>query len=152
MQRIASQFACWVVLLLPGAALAEPPRSSQLGAPRATNERPAAVADASVRQSADTPPQVPAAERWRYRYQNGHWWYWGKTGAWSFWTGSRWVAYSSDSYRRWYREWRLAKNEAELARLKAIIRSMEARPRPRSSWIRDPDSYFPFSSERGNFP
>lgn len=106
---------------------------------------------ASVRQSADSPPQVPEDERWRYRFQNGHWWHFGKTGAWSYWTGSRWVAYSSDSYERWYREWRLARNEAELARLKAMLRSMEARPRPRPTWIRDPDSYFPFSNERGGF-
>ena len=29
-----------------------------------------------------------------------------------------------------------------------MLRSMEARPGPRPSWIRDPDSYFPFSNER----
>lgn len=154
MQRFALRWAYWAVLLLPAAALAEEPRPLRRDSPqpstlKARAERSRVLSDASVGQSADLPPKAPEAERWRYRFQNGHWWHWGKTGAWSYWTGTRWVAYSSDSYQRWYREWRLAQDEAELARLKAMLRSMEARPRPRPSWIRDPDSYFPFSNERG---
>lgn len=154
MQQFALQWAYWAVLLLPAAALAAQPRASRRDSPQSSKppagtERSVDLTGALVRQSADSPPQAPAAERWRYRFQNGHWWHWGKTGAWSYWTGTRWVGYSSDSYQRWYREWRLAQNEAELARLKAMLRSMEARPRPRPTWIRDPDSYFPFSNERG---
>jgi hypothetical protein len=146
MQRFALRWAYWAVLLLPAVALAEEPRGSpQSSTLKARAQPPVDLTGASVGQSADLPPKAPEAERWRYRFQNGHW---GKTGAWSYWTGRRWVVYSSDSYERWYREWRLAQDEAELARLKAMLRSMEARPRPRPSWIRDPDSYFPFSNER----
>ena len=151
MLRFVSRFACLAVLLLPDVAPAGELRHSQPNASPPRNERSAAIADASVPQSADVPPHVPAAERTRYHFRNGHWWYWGKTEAWSYWTGSRWVAYSPDAYVRWYREWRLAKDKAELARLKSLIRSMETTPRRRSPWIRDPDSYLPFTNSRGGF-
>jgi hypothetical protein len=32
---------------------------------------------------------------WRYRYDNGRWWYWGALGAWSYWNDGRWVDYGT---------------------------------------------------------
>jgi hypothetical protein len=31
------------------------------------------------------------ADGWRYRYQNGRWWYWRPNETWAYWDGARWV-------------------------------------------------------------
>lgn len=141
MHPVVLRVVCLAAILLPAAAAADlPPSRSQPAASRL---------GAHVRQSADLPPRAQAADRWRYQFKNGHWWYW-RDGEWSYWTGTSWIKYSADSYRRWYAERRLAEDEAELARLKAMLRSMEMnRSRRGSPRVRDPDSYFPFESERG---
>ena len=96
-------------------------------------------------QSPDRPPQVPPEVRWRYRFRNGHWWYWREDGSWAFWSGTQWYKYAPQSYRRWYLQWRLAQDEAEVARLKELIRSGRARSSVRT-WVPDPGSFLPFAN------
>ncbi len=147
MRGTASRVVCLTALLLPGVALGEQAPSAE---PR--GEQSPALMRGLARQSAEKPPQAPAAERWRYQFHHGHWWYWRKGGQWDYWTGTAWKEYSPDSYRRWYLEWRLAQNEAEMARLRAMMRSIEAQRSGRYSRVYDPDSFLPFANERGNDP
>jgi len=41
-------------------------------------------------------------ENWRYKFHNGHWWYWMPNNTWVFWNGSSWTAYSPDAYNNFY--------------------------------------------------
>lgn len=98
------------------------------------------------RQSPNVPPQAPPAERWRYRFYNGHWWYWRGGGRWAYWSGKQWHEYEADSYTRWRQEQELERIETELARLKAQVRT-----RGRGFTYRgghDPDSFKPFQNAR----
>lgn len=48
----------------------------------------------TARYSAGNP-----ANRWRYRYYNGRWWYYHPTNGWLSWNGNRWTGYARQSYR-----------------------------------------------------
>jgi hypothetical protein len=37
-------------------------------------------------------------ERWRFKHQNGHWWYWLPSNQWVFWNGTTWVGYTPEVY------------------------------------------------------
>jgi hypothetical protein len=39
---------------------------------------------------------------WRYKQQNGHWWYWLPSNQWVFWNGSGWVQYTPQAYAAFY--------------------------------------------------
>jgi hypothetical protein len=42
----------------------------------------------------ETPPEIsPNAERWRYSYQNGYWWYASPDRRLLYWSQGRWVEY-----------------------------------------------------------
>jgi hypothetical protein len=42
----------------------------------------------------DPPPEIsPNAERWRYSFHNGHWWYFTPQRKWLYWSQGRWVDY-----------------------------------------------------------
>jgi hypothetical protein len=42
----------------------------------------------------DPPPDIsPNAERWRYSFHNGHWWYFTPQRKWLYWSQGRWVDY-----------------------------------------------------------
>ena len=49
-----------------------------------------AAVDAHARALAD----VPAANRWRYRWHAGRWWYWGRSNSWTVYINGRWVPYA----------------------------------------------------------
>ena len=40
--------------------------------------------------------------RWRYRFHNGHWWYYGRSNQWSYWTGNAWTPYDRQTYAGWW--------------------------------------------------
>lgn len=33
------------------------------------------------------------ADRWRYKFHNGRWWYYDRSNAWSYWAGNAWTRY-----------------------------------------------------------
>src|SRR5215469_953604 len=42
----------------------------------------------------ETPPEIsPNAERWRYSFHNGNWWYFTPQRKWLYWSQGRWVDY-----------------------------------------------------------
>ncbi|HVA47228.1 MAG TPA: hypothetical protein VNH11_12745 [Pirellulales bacterium] len=43
-----------------------------------------------------------AANQWRYRHHNGHWWYYHPNNQWSYWNGNAWSGYNPQTYRQWY--------------------------------------------------
>jgi hypothetical protein len=66
------------------------------------------AADARVRvtfapdQPAPTEPQAD----WRYRFDNGRWWYWLPSNQWALWNGSNWTTtYRTVSYQGPNRHW-----------------------------------------------
>lgn len=66
------------------------------GAPAGQNrtapqQRSVAVAAAAA---ANQPVNNPA-NRWRYRFYNGQWWYYHPTNQWLYWTGKSWTGYRS---------------------------------------------------------
>lgn len=49
---------------------------------------------------ASAPPRViDSSNRWRYRWHNGHWWYWTVQNEWLLWRGDRWVTLKVPSAR-----------------------------------------------------
>lgn len=40
---------------------------------------------------------------WRYRFNDGRWWYWTPLGAWAYWNDGRWADYSDVPYTTNYR-------------------------------------------------
>jgi len=40
------------------------------------------------------------ADRWRYKYYNGQWWYWVPSNRWMIYTDGHWVDYDRKTYRR----------------------------------------------------
>jgi hypothetical protein len=72
----------------------------------APEEFDAAEADRDTRSFADRDrPRDDGRRRdnrWRYRYQNGHWWYWLPSNQWVFWNGSAWLAYAPQAYADFY--------------------------------------------------
>jgi hypothetical protein len=45
--------------------------------------------------------QQPVVESWRYKWHNGHWWYYQTNKQWLFWDGTRWTTYSPMAYQ-WF--------------------------------------------------
>lgn len=43
-----------------------------------------------------------AANRSRYRFHNGHWWYYTRGDQWSYWTGDAWARYDRQGYGEWF--------------------------------------------------
>lgn len=43
-------------------------------------------------------PAGNRANRWRYRFHNGRWWYYGQAKQWSYWDGAVWRAYNRQIY------------------------------------------------------
>lgn len=78
-----------------------------------------AVEDALAGQSADLPPRGSSANRWRYSFHQGHWWYYRDGGRWSYWTGKEWRDYEPKSYARWHVKQKMADYDARLARFDA---------------------------------
>jgi hypothetical protein len=53
----------------------------------------------------DVSPRLRAgdpANRWRYKFHNGHWWYYGRSNQWSYWDGSAWTPYNRQAYGQWF--------------------------------------------------
>jgi len=50
----------------------------------------------------------PSVEGWRYKWHNGHWWYYQANKQWLFWNGVGWSAYSPGTYQRFTRRRRYA--------------------------------------------
>jgi hypothetical protein len=47
----------------------------------------------------DLPPEIPPnADKWRYMWHEGHYWYYQPSGRWSYWSAGRWVEYSASKY------------------------------------------------------
>jgi hypothetical protein len=130
----------YLVALLP-----LPASHESHAAPKSVAEQKTADVTRSPRRS-QSPSQSASNNRWRYRFHNGHWWYWRENGTWAYWTGAQWVKYAPESYRRWYLNWRVSQNEAEVARLKEMVRSYPAGGLRRRAWIDDPDAYLPFAN------
>ncbi|HVA51196.1 MAG TPA: hypothetical protein VNH11_32945 [Pirellulales bacterium] len=113
MWRTGFQAAC-LLAVLPAAVLAAGPRTGGV------SSRPLATLDPMhVRQRPETPPQGSAANRWRYSFHNGHWWYYRDGGHWAYWNGTQWLGYEPKSYQRWYLKEKMAEYNAELARFDA---------------------------------
>lgn len=102
---------CLFSLLLPTALDAQQTRPP--GMP--------AVAGTLAGQRADVPPQGSSANRWRYSFHNGHWWYYRDGGRWAYWTGTTWADYEPKSYGHWYVQQKMAEYDAELARFDARL-------------------------------
>jgi hypothetical protein len=45
----------------------------------------------------------PTVEGWRYKWHNGHWWYYQPNKQWLFWNGTTWSAYLPAAYQRFIR-------------------------------------------------
>lgn len=54
-------------------------------------------------------PSATAPQTWRFRWRNGHWWYWLKSKRWVWWDGAAWRPYVATDYTRWCQERRLAR-------------------------------------------
>ena len=61
------------------------------------------ISAASLQQT-----RQPTVEGWRYRWHNGHWWYYQTNKQWLFWNGIGWSAYSPGAYQRFTRRRRYA--------------------------------------------
>ena len=140
------QSAARVVCLLAILPLAPADADQSVGAP-ARSGQPAVRRS---QQDSKRSPLTPSDTGWRYRFHNGHWWYWREDGSWAYWTGSQWYRYAPQSYRRWRLDWKLARNEAAVARLKTMLRSQRAGSSGRGR-VYDPDSFLPFANERGSY-
>ena len=115
MKRSLACGVCAFAILLCGGARAEQSR------PLRTTEPAATAPGALARQHRDFRPRGSPANRWRYSFHNGHWWYYRDGGRWAYWTGLRWLDYQPDSYRRWYIAQKMADYDAELARFNASL-------------------------------
>jgi hypothetical protein len=104
MSQVLAYTMAWGLLWASVVAAAENDtwRAAPLGTPPITEEndpapRPGARIVSSPSSSRDTEPgAVPAGRpenRWRYRFASGRWWYWTPDLHWSYFDGSRWVAY-----------------------------------------------------------
>jgi hypothetical protein len=115
MRGIVFSAACgFLYLLLPIVLYAE-----QAPAPDTAAALPAPVAGPLSGQRADVLPEGSRANRWRYSFHNGHWWYYRDGGRWAYWTGADWRDYESKSYQRWYVERKMADLDRQLARFDA---------------------------------
>lgn len=52
----------------------------------------------------------PKVEGWRYKWHNGHWWYYQPDKQWLFWNGLGWSPYSPEAYRGWYANFRATRD------------------------------------------
>lgn len=116
MKRVLASGVCSFAVLLANAARADEALRLSTGDP------PATVAGALDRQHRDFRPRGSAANRWRYSFHNGHWWYYRDAGRWAYWTGLKWLDYQPNSYRRWYIAQKMADYDAELARFNVLMR------------------------------
>jgi len=55
----------------------------------------------TVRRSSSNAPSGNQANRWRYKFHNGHWWYYDRGKQWSYWNGSAWRPYDRTTYGQW---------------------------------------------------
>lgn len=120
---------CFAAIIALSAALVAMPLFAAEPTPAddgaaATEELPAPQADkpASTKEtdSAKTAASAKEADnKWRYRFYNGHWWYWQPDKHWVFWTGNEWQDYDRQSYSQWLFERQMARYEAEGARVRA---------------------------------
>lgn len=108
MRKIMLYGSCFF-LFLPSALYAVPRGQSPPVKPRP-------AADALAGQRSDLAPRSSPANRWRYTFHDGHWWYYRDGGRWSYWTGADWRDYEPKSYRRWYVRQKMAQFDAKLAR------------------------------------
>lgn len=77
-------------------ALAAPQISIAQTGPSGVEPWPASTSDGFYPPGSDydPPPDIsPNAERWRYSFQNGHWWYLTPQRKWLYWSEGRWVDY-----------------------------------------------------------
>jgi hypothetical protein len=44
----------------------------------------------------------PKVRGWRYKWHNGHWWYYQPNNQWLFWNGASWSPYSVVAYQTWW--------------------------------------------------
>jgi hypothetical protein len=76
------------------AVLAAPEISSAQTGQSGFDPWPANGADALYQGDYDPPPEIsPNAERWRYSFHNGSWWYFTPERKWLYWSQGRWVDY-----------------------------------------------------------
>ena len=61
------------------------------------NADESAVQDVAAQQEAQ-----PKIEGWRYKWHNGHWWYFQPNKQWLFWNGLSWSSYSPAAYQAWW--------------------------------------------------
>ncbi|HWB13451.1 MAG TPA: hypothetical protein VG826_29775 [Pirellulales bacterium] len=60
------------------------------------------IRSSSNSAAATHPTTGEPANRWRYRFHNGHWWYYGRANEWSYWNGSTWTPYDRETYGQWF--------------------------------------------------
>jgi hypothetical protein len=70
-----------------------------------TSSNVQAAAGGSKTRSAAEARQQPTVEGWRYKWHNGHWWYYQPNKQWLFWNGTSWSPYAPGLYRAFLR-WR----------------------------------------------
>jgi hypothetical protein len=64
-----------------------------------TGDEPAASAGDSSAAPAATERGAPSGpDAWRYRRQDGLWWYWLPSDSWVYWTDGKWVPYDQKTY------------------------------------------------------
>ena len=67
-------------------------------------------------KQADARPRGSAANRWRYSFHNGHWWYYRDGGRWAYWNGHEWRDFEPKRYRQWYAQREADAMSARMAR------------------------------------
>ena len=78
---------------------------AHLGAAEANTRSPSHfhLGTANVDQAANIRlTQYSNAPNGRYRWHNGHWWYWLPSNQWAFWNGASWIVYAPDTYAGYY--------------------------------------------------
>lgn len=87
--------------------------------PRMAGNLPVTPTAIQSGQKVDLRPRGSAANRWRYSFQNGHWWYYRDGGRWAYWNGEQWRDYQPTEYRRWYAKQEMDALNANLAQFDA---------------------------------
>ena len=97
----------------PKAADAGAAASEELPTPHADKPAPAQRADDAKKADKTT----KADNKWRFRFYNGHWWYWQPDKHWVFWNGANWQDYDRQSYAQWLFERDMNRYESETVRM-----------------------------------
>jgi hypothetical protein len=73
--------------------------SPQVGMAPGQSSTAEATARTGVRGSATT--STAADQSWRYRFDQGFWWYWLPSNRWAYWSGNQWFEYAPHTTPEW---------------------------------------------------